>query len=647
MKPVMNVTSATVKAAAHGVPRPGQLIADRYKLDRPLERGAMGSVWRAEQVRLRAPVAVKFLDPSLIGDKEMHDRFIQEARSAAAVRSAHVVQVFDYGTEDGVPYIAMELLDGENLDARLGARGTLSPAELAKLFIELARGIGQAHAIGVIHRDLKPGNIFIAREGEHEVTKIVDFGIAKVKASALRLTQGIGTQLGTLLGTPQYMSPEQVRGSSSIDHRTDLWALAVIACECLTGRCPFSGATLGDLTVQICTERPPAPSSLGPVPPGFDQWFFKATHKKPTKRFQTVEEMAERLQAVLGPAILATPGVARGRRLITFPSSSEVRLAYSAVVTWKGFVVNRLSQTWIELRRLMLRVGHYLAIQWEVAQQRLRELLESERLTFMRPMVERHGMLASVALLCSGILLLGLTTRGGDPVVASPPGAEPAPAEATTPGRAAASLGVVAAPQADVMRGEAQLPSLPEPGSLIESGAGAAVVPSEPNVSERFPASESQPTSLAAYPLERAGLADSLAPLPGGPELERAGTRAAGDEGVSDPTSSSAARHGRLRTEVANVEGADPHPRNGKPANGDSSGGTRKEGKPAAKAAPITKAMAQAAAKVMNADDLVASIAVKKPAARATAPRAAVPQPPQPAKPSAGPTKANPFDDRL
>src|SRR5688572_16552971 len=363
MKPVKNVTSATVIAAASDVPHAGQLIGDRYRLDRPLERGAMGSVWRAEQVRLRAPVAVKFLDPSLIGDKEMHDRFIQEARSAAAVRSAHVVQVFDYGSEGGVPYIAMELLDGENLDSRLGARGTLTPAELDRLFAELARGIGQAHAIGVIHRDLKPGNIFLAREGEHEVTKIVDFGIAKVKASALQLTQGIGTQLGTLLGTPQYMSPEQVRGSGSIDHRTDLWALAIIACECLTGRCPFSGATIGDLTVQICTERPPAPSSLGPVPPGFDQWFFKATQKKPSKRFQTAEEMAERLHAVLAAAVATAPGTARAGRLITFPSRSEVRLAYSAVVTWKGYVMSRLEDGWAQVQKLMQRVVHQLAIQ--------------------------------------------------------------------------------------------------------------------------------------------------------------------------------------------------------------------------------------------------------------------------------------------
>jgi eukaryotic-like serine/threonine-protein kinase len=626
MKPVMNVTSATVKTAVRGVPHPGQLIADRYKLDRPLERGAMGSVWRAEQVRLRAPVAVKFLDPSLIGDKEMHDRFIQEARSAAAVRSAHVVQVFDYGTENGVPYIAMELLDGENLDARLGARGTLSPAELAKLFTELARGIGQAHAIGVIHRDLKPGNIFIAREGEHEVTKIVDFGIAKVKASALRLTQGIGTQLGTLLGTPQYMSPEQVRGSGSIDHRTDLWALAVIACECLTGRCPFSGATIGDLTVQICTEKPPAPSSLGPVPPGFDQWFFKATHKKPTKRFQTVEEMTDRLQAVLAPAILAAPGGARAGRLITLPSRSEVRLAYSAVVTWKGYVVNRLSQFWRELRQLMLRVGHYLAIQWEVVQQRLRELLESDRLAFMRPLVERHGLLASVALLCCGILLLGLTVRGGDPVVVSSP-PELAPAQVDP---SHATLSLVAAPRVGATQGEA---------SVIPSALGVSAPPPTPE-----PAS-----TLAADPLERDALANDITPVAGGAELDRA-TRAA-DTPPSDATDP-VDPHGRSRTALAENDAAEPRPRSAaKPANADAAADAQEKSKPAAKAAPITKAMAQAAAKVMNADDLVASVTVKKPAPRATKPRPtpprAAPEPARPAKPSAGPTKADPFDDRL
>jgi serine/threonine-protein kinase len=263
MRPLRNVPTASNVTTISHVTRRGHVIGERYRLEKPLERGAMGTVWRAEHVRLKAPVAVKFLDPSLIGDTEMHERFMQEARSAAAVRSAHVVQVFDYGSEGGVPYIVMELLDGENLDARLGQRGALSPAELNKIFTEVSRGISKAHAMGVVHRDLKPGNIFITREGDHEVTKLVDFGIAKVKSDALRFTQNVGTQLGTLLGTPQYMSPEQVRGATSVDHRTDLWALGILACECLTGQYPFSGRSIGDLTVQICTEKPIAPSLLG------------------------------------------------------------------------------------------------------------------------------------------------------------------------------------------------------------------------------------------------------------------------------------------------------------------------------------------------------------------------------------------------
>jgi len=316
MKSLKNVIPAPRAAATKASQQAGQIIGERYQLEELLESGAMGSVWRAEQTRLRSKVAVKFLEPALIGDPEMHDRFMQEARSAASVRSMHVVQIFDYGSEEGVPYIAMELLEGENLNARLSSRGTLTPLELNKIFSEVARGIGQAHAMGVVHRDVKPGNIFIAREGEHEVTKLIDFGIAKVKADALKFTHIVGTQLGTLLGTPQYMSPEQLRGSNLVDHRTDLWALAIIACECLTGRYPFPGTTIGDLTVQICTEKPRAPSTLGHVPPGFDQWFFKGTSKKALRRFESVEEMAGALTKVLLGSNGGVPTVAWSQRLL-------------------------------------------------------------------------------------------------------------------------------------------------------------------------------------------------------------------------------------------------------------------------------------------------------------------------------------------
>ena len=318
----------------------------------------MGSVWRAEQVRLRVPAAIKFLEPSLIGDPEMHERFLQEARSAAAVRSVHVVQILDYGSDGDLPYIAMEFLEGENLDTRLSTRGTLTPTELNKIFGEVTRGLSQAHSLGVVHRDVKPGNIFLSREGDHEVTKLIDFGIAKVKADALKFTQIVGTQLGTLLGTPQYMSPEQVRGSANLDHRTDLWALAIIACECLTGRYPFPGTTIGDLAVQICTEKPDAPSSLGPVPAGFDQWFFKGTSRKPSRRFASAEEMAAALDQILTAAEQSKPAsttfaaVLRAKIMpcTTFASGLRARI-----------VAGVRSERWRLARPLWSRQGLFVA----------------------------------------------------------------------------------------------------------------------------------------------------------------------------------------------------------------------------------------------------------------------------------------------
>jgi len=322
--PRLAATAATTIAPPHA----GQIVGERYRLEEWLESGAMGSVWRAKQIRLRSRAAVKFLDPSLIEVPEMLERFLLEARSAAAVQSAHVIQVFDYGSEGGLPYIVMEFLEGENLDARL-ERGALTPAELDKIFSELARGLGQAHALGVIHRDVKPGNIFLAREGKHEVTKLIDFGIAKVKEHALRVSQIVGTELGTVLGTPQYMSPEQMRGRSTLDYRTDLWSLAIIACECLTRRYPFSGATIGDLTVQICTEEPLAPSTLGDVPPGFDDWFFKGTKKEPGDRFESAGDMAAALSKILVPGARA-PASVRRSLLLVLPSARAMRRAWSA-----------------------------------------------------------------------------------------------------------------------------------------------------------------------------------------------------------------------------------------------------------------------------------------------------------------------------
>ncbi len=301
MEEAKESSSAPIDAEPGVFPSCGALVGGRYQLEAPLAAGNMGTVWRAVHTVLRTPVAIKLLSPTLLGNAQMRDRFVQEARWTAAVRCANIVSVFDCGEERGIPYFVMELLAGEPLAARL-ARGPLSCKELGALFSDLAVALGAAHSMGIVHRDLKPDNILLVREGQREVTKLIDFGIAKLRPGGLTFTRRVETRVGDVLGTPLYMAPEQLCSNEPLGPAVDLWALAVIACECLTGQAPFSGVTIGDLAVQICSEGPARPSSLGSVPPGFDGWFARATQRDPSKRFATAQALTDSLQEVLGGA---------------------------------------------------------------------------------------------------------------------------------------------------------------------------------------------------------------------------------------------------------------------------------------------------------------------------------------------------------
>jgi eukaryotic-like serine/threonine-protein kinase len=281
---------------------PGAVLAGKFKLELKLGQGGMGAVWRAEHIQLRSPVAIKLIDELIAQNPEALARFLREAQSAAALRSPHVVQILDYGADRGVPYIAMELLEGESLADRLDRVGRLGPAEVARVMTEVARAIGKAHELSIVHRDLKPDNIFLVKNDEVEVTKVLDFGIAKA-------TQGLGvasaseTRTGAILGTPHYMSPEQAEGTKLVDHRTDLWALGVIAFECLVGRRPFDSDALGSLLLAICTRPIPVPSAWGLELPGFDAWFAKACARELPERFQSARELAAELRRVIGGAV--------------------------------------------------------------------------------------------------------------------------------------------------------------------------------------------------------------------------------------------------------------------------------------------------------------------------------------------------------
>jgi serine/threonine-protein kinase len=272
----------------------GTVFGGKYLLNTKLGQGGMGSVWRAEHVQLKSPVAVKLIDPSIANNAEALARFMREAQSAAALRSPHVVQILDHGADHGVPYIAMELLDGESLATRLDRVRTLSPPETASILTQVARAISKAHEAGIVHRDLKPDNVFIVKNDDEEVAKVLDFGIAK--NSGVALGPSSSTRSGALLGTPYYMSPEQAEGTRMVDFRTDIWAFGVIAFECMLGRRPFESEAFGGLLLAICTRPLPIPSAFGPVPAGFDEWFARTCAREPDRRFGSAREAASDLK---------------------------------------------------------------------------------------------------------------------------------------------------------------------------------------------------------------------------------------------------------------------------------------------------------------------------------------------------------------
>ena len=275
------------------------VLAGRYRLERQLGKGGMGSVWLAEHLALRSWVAVKLMDPAIAATPEGAERFRREAQAAASLRSAHVVQVLDYGVHETTPYLVMELMQGESLAGCLERERRLTPERTVSIISQVARALGRAHSAGIVHRDLKPDNIFLVREDDQELVKILDFGIAKTPQSQFG---GMETRTGVTMGTPYYMSPEQVEGKKAVDFRTDLWAMAVIASECMTGVRPFDGSTFGELLLNICARPIPAPSSQGLRLSGFDEWFAKATNRDAEQRFASAQELANTLKDLVARA---------------------------------------------------------------------------------------------------------------------------------------------------------------------------------------------------------------------------------------------------------------------------------------------------------------------------------------------------------
>ena len=313
------------------------VVAERYELEKELARGGMGTVWVARDQKLGRPVAVKVMAQELAQLSEPLQRFEREAMAVAQLRSSHIVQLYDYGVQEGLPFMVMELLVGENLGQRLRRVGRLTVRESMTILEQICKGLKAAHNAGLIHRDMKPSNVFLAQRDDEEVVKLLDFGVVKALDPLENVGSSEATATGILLGTPQYMSPEQARAIKDIDHRSDLWAASVIAFRMLTGDNPFRGESVGDVVLKICSDELPKISDHAKhLPATFDAFFDKAFARSPKDRFQTAVEMAKSFTAIceshLASAAPKVQAVGTTTAVLETPDASSQQLQVPAPV---------------------------------------------------------------------------------------------------------------------------------------------------------------------------------------------------------------------------------------------------------------------------------------------------------------------------
>ncbi len=290
----------------------GHTLADRYRLTRKIGEGGMGAVYEAQHVLIGKPVAVKVLREKYADRPEVAKRLVQEARLASSIRHEHIVDITDSGaTEDGRTYVVMEHLDGLSLAELLKQQGALPETRVLEMARQAASALAAAHARGIVHRDVKPENIFIVERDHRDFVKVLDFGISKsvvpgeVTEESLRLTH-----TGMVLGTPLYMSPEQARGEDELDQRMDIYSLGVILYECLTGEVPFHGANYLGVIAEVVKAEVMPPRALRPelrISEPMERVVMKAMAKARNDRYPTMDELAADLARVAAGTAVEAP----------------------------------------------------------------------------------------------------------------------------------------------------------------------------------------------------------------------------------------------------------------------------------------------------------------------------------------------------
>ncbi len=318
-----------------GLPKPGDLLGGKFRIEALIGRGGMGAVFSAQHEMLGQRVAIKMLLSAVASNREAVARFLNEARAAARIEGEHVARVMDVATlDDGRPYMVIEYLDGSDLSQHLEARGPLPVRETVDHILQALEALAQAHARGIVHRDFKPSNLFLARRLDGTtLVKVLDFGIAKATQPQTFQESASVTRSNAILGSPQYMSPEQLRNPRNVDARTDIWAVGLTLYELLTGSAPFSGRTFGELFAAILEETaPPIRAQRPDVDPELEAIIARCLCRDVNQRYPNVTELAqvlarhgspraafsvERIVSVLPPPLVvlpsATGAAARGQ----------------------------------------------------------------------------------------------------------------------------------------------------------------------------------------------------------------------------------------------------------------------------------------------------------------------------------------------
>ncbi|HRH00922.1 MAG TPA: serine/threonine-protein kinase, partial [Polyangiaceae bacterium] len=315
---------------------PGSLFDGKFLVERELGRGGMGSVLLVRHPELGTRVALKVMLPEHATDERLVERFLREGRATARLSSEHVARVFDAGRHaDGFPYLVMEFLAGYTLHDRLARGGPLGVPAAVDLLLQACEGVAHAHAAGIVHRDLKPANLFLVPRPDGSVClKVLDFGIAKDVGGANPMTATAES-----FGSPEYMSPEQIRAAKTVDPRSDVWALGVVLFEMLTGRVPFESASVFEVASKILGEAPLPVGALRPdAPPGLQAALATCLEKSPQRRFQGVGQLAAAIAPFGGPGAAAaaeraakTVGLGSGPAFTQVSQGAAERIAVSGI----------------------------------------------------------------------------------------------------------------------------------------------------------------------------------------------------------------------------------------------------------------------------------------------------------------------------